>query len=46
MEHWQELYDLKMEQDMFVGMTLSVCVGVIDETENRAERRKSKRKKR
>ena len=30
MGHWQELYDLKMEQDTFVGMTLSVCVGVID----------------
>ena len=30
MEHWQELYDLKMEQDIFVGMILSVYVGVID----------------
>ena len=30
MDVWQGLYDLKMEQDIFVGMTLSVCVGVID----------------
>ena len=26
MDVWQGLYDLKMEQDIFVGMTLSVCV--------------------
>lgn len=30
MDVWQELYDLKMEQDIFVGMILSICVGVID----------------